>query len=92
LHCSHTPADCFSSLLTDSWRGVRDADLSGVTGVPGCVFCHAAGFIGVRRLPRLQMCTHHSSLISSRTTVSELQGNATKEGALEMAKKALAWA
>nr|BAD42335.1 GAMM1 protein-like protein [Nannochloris bacillaris] len=44
------------------WRGLRDDDLSGVTGIPGGVFVHASGFIG---------------------------GNATYEGALEMAKKAL---
>lgn len=28
------------------WRGVRDADLSKVAGIPGCVFVHATGFIG----------------------------------------------
>jgi uncharacterized UPF0160 family protein len=28
------------------WRGLRDADLSGVTGIPGGVFVHASGFIG----------------------------------------------
>ena len=50
--------------LPSTWRGVRDADLSGVTGIDGCVFCHAAGFIG---------------------------GNATKEGAIAMAKAALAF-
>jgi len=50
--------------LPSPWRGVRDADLSGVAGIDGCVFCHAAGFIG---------------------------GNATEEGALAMAKAALAF-
>lgn len=29
-----------------SWRGLRDAQLSEVSGVPGCVFVHASGFIG----------------------------------------------
>lgn len=28
------------------WRGVRDEELDKVSGVPGCVFVHAAGFIG----------------------------------------------
>jgi uncharacterized UPF0160 family protein len=32
--------------LKAAWRGVRDAELSALAGIPGCVFCHAAGFIG----------------------------------------------
>jgi uncharacterized UPF0160 family protein len=32
--------------LPDAWRGVRDQDLSTVSGIEGCVFCHASGFIG----------------------------------------------
>lgn len=32
--------------LPDPWKGVRDAQLDEVSGVPGCVFVHAAGFIG----------------------------------------------
>ena len=49
--------------LPKEWRGVRDADLTKVTNIPGSRFCHAAGFIG---------------------------GNDTYEGALAMAKEALA--
>jgi len=48
--------------LPEPWRGVRDEDLSSVTGIEGCVFVHASGFIG---------------------------GNKTKDGALEMAKRAV---
>ena len=48
--------------LPDSWRGVRDDQLSDVSGIDGCVFAHASGFIG---------------------------GNKTREGALEMARKAM---
>jgi len=48
--------------LPKAWRGVRDAELSELAGVPGCIFVHAGGFIG---------------------------GNATLEGAMEMARKAL---
>ncbi|WPG98696.1 Hypothetical protein R9X50_00149000 [Acrodontium crateriforme] len=48
--------------LPNAWKGVRDEELSKVSGVPGCVFVHAGGFIG---------------------------GNATFEGALEMAQKAV---
>jgi uncharacterized UPF0160 family protein len=32
--------------LPDAWKGLRDEELSEVSGVPGCVFVHAAGFIG----------------------------------------------
>ncbi len=32
--------------LPKPWRGVRDDELSGVAGIPGCVFTHASGFIG----------------------------------------------
>ncbi|KAK9456101.1 metal-dependent protein hydrolase [Dipodascopsis uninucleata] len=48
--------------LPEPWRGIRDQELSDLTGIPGCVFVHASGFIG---------------------------GNATREGAIEMATKAL---
>lgn len=38
-------------VLTESnslsrWRGVRDQALSDLTGIPGCIFVHASGFIG----------------------------------------------
>jgi hypothetical protein len=29
-----------------AWRGLRDAKLSEVSGIPGCVFVHTGGFIG----------------------------------------------
>jgi uncharacterized UPF0160 family protein len=32
--------------LPAAWRGLRDDELSAAAGVPGCVFVHAAGFIG----------------------------------------------
>lgn len=48
--------------LPKEWRSLRAGDLDDATGIEGCVFVHASGFIG---------------------------GHATKEGALEMAKKAL---
>lgn len=42
------PSEGFASrkALPSTWRGVRDADLSSVAGIAGCVFCHASGFIG----------------------------------------------
>ncbi|KAI8802431.1 metal-dependent protein hydrolase [Cladochytrium replicatum] len=40
--------DSFESrkALPEPWRGVRDDDLSQLSGIPGCVFVHASGFIG----------------------------------------------
>ena len=32
--------------LPVAWRGLRDEALSEVSGIPGCVFVHSAGFIG----------------------------------------------
>ncbi|KAL6714938.1 hypothetical protein ACLMJK_007198 [Lecanora helva] len=32
--------------LPEVWRGVRDDQLSDVSGIPGCIFAHASGFIG----------------------------------------------
>mmetsp|Transcript_100093 Transcript_100093/g.283367 ORF Transcript_100093/g.283367 Transcript_100093/m.283367 type:complete len:359 (+) Transcript_100093:1-1077(+) len=32
--------------LLKAWWGLRDAELSGAAGIPGCVFVHANGFIG----------------------------------------------
>jgi uncharacterized UPF0160 family protein len=32
--------------LPAAWRGLRDAELDDVTGQPGGIFVHAAGFIG----------------------------------------------
>lgn len=34
------------SIGPQAWRGLRDAALSEASGVPGCVFVHASGFIG----------------------------------------------
>ncbi|KAL0978881.1 hypothetical protein UPYG_G00177070 [Umbra pygmaea] len=32
--------------LLEEWRGVRDDALSELSGIPGCIFVHAGGFIG----------------------------------------------
>ncbi|KAL6859726.1 metal-dependent protein hydrolase [Trichoderma novae-zelandiae] len=48
VQCVPESADSFASRrpLPEAWRGFRDAELDGVAGVDGCVFVHAAGFIG----------------------------------------------
>ncbi|XP_067096107.1 UPF0160 protein MYG1, mitochondrial [Osmerus mordax] len=35
--------------LLEEWRGVRDQALSELSGIPGCIFVHAGGFIGGNR-------------------------------------------
>ena len=32
--------------LPEDWRGLRDAVLTEKSGIPGCIFVHAGGFIG----------------------------------------------
>ncbi|XP_064634503.1 MYG1 exonuclease-like [Lineus longissimus] len=32
--------------LMEEWKGIRDEKLSEISGIPGCVFVHANGFIG----------------------------------------------
>jgi|TARA_B110000208_G_C11701145_1_gene405887 urease accessory protein len=32
--------------LPEQWRGIRDDALSELSGIPGCIFVHASGFIG----------------------------------------------
>ncbi|KAI1797874.1 GAMM1 protein [Ganoderma leucocontextum] len=41
-------AESFESrkALPEQWRGVRDDELSKLSGVEGCIFVHASGFIG----------------------------------------------
>lgn len=48
IQCVPESKDSFVSRkpLPEAWRGFRDAELDGITGIPGCVFVHAAGFIG----------------------------------------------
>ena len=37
--------DCRLSLRSE-WRGLRNEELSEVSGIPDCVFVHISGFIG----------------------------------------------
>jgi len=51
VQCVPQDQDSFVSRkpLPEPWRGLRDETLSGVTGIPDCVFVHASGFIGGNR-------------------------------------------
>uniref|UniRef100_A0A8B9QMF3 Chromosome 12 open reading frame 10 n=1 Tax=Apteryx owenii TaxID=8824 RepID=A0A8B9QMF3_APTOW len=53
--------------LPEQWRGVRDEALSQLTGIPGCVFVHASGFIGGNR-------TREGALEMARQTLAQRQG------------------
>lgn len=67
--------------LPEQWRGLRDEELSTKSGIPGCIFIHASGFIG-------GVYVEYSS-----TTLLKVfcpTGNKTKNGALQIAKVALA--
>lgn len=48
VQCVPESKDSFTSRqpLPEAWRGFRDEELDGISGIPGCVFVHAAGFIG----------------------------------------------
>ncbi|TGO57155.1 hypothetical protein BOTNAR_0207g00070 [Botryotinia narcissicola] len=48
IQCVPVTKDSFQSRkpLPEAWRGFRDEELSQITGIPGGVFVHAAGFIG----------------------------------------------
>ena len=32
--------------LPKAWMGIRDQELDSISGIPGCIFVHASGFIG----------------------------------------------
>lgn len=48
VQCMSTNPDSFENRksLPEPWWGKRDEELSTLSGIPGCVFIHATGFIG----------------------------------------------
>ncbi|KFG86764.1 MYG1 protein [Metarhizium anisopliae] len=48
IQCVPESKDSFVSRkpLPEAWRGFRDQELDSISGIEGCVFVHAAGFIG----------------------------------------------
>uniref|UniRef100_A0A8C8AHB5 Uncharacterized protein n=1 Tax=Otus sunia TaxID=257818 RepID=A0A8C8AHB5_9STRI len=59
--------------LPEPWRGVRDEALSQLTGIPGCVFVHASGFIGGNR-------TREGALEMARRTLAQRHGEGVQSG------------
>jgi len=48
IQCVPESPDSFISRkpLPEPWRGVRDEELSQLSGIANCLFVHASGFIG----------------------------------------------
>ncbi|XP_056108507.1 UPF0160 protein MYG1, mitochondrial [Rhinichthys klamathensis goyatoka] len=48
IQCVPAGLNTFQNRLSilEEWRGVRDEALSKLSGIPGCIFVHAGGFIG----------------------------------------------
>lgn len=42
--------------LPEPWCGIRDEILSELTGIPGCIFVHANGFIGGHANYEVMIC------------------------------------
>lgn len=63
----HLPLFPCSLPLPEPWRGVRDEELCQLTGIPGCVFVHASGFIGGNR-------TREGALEMARRTLAQRHG------------------
>ncbi|KAF5399969.1 Metal-dependent protein hydrolase, partial [Paragonimus heterotremus] len=51
--------------LLESWRGLRDEELSKVVGLPGCIFVHANGFLGIHETREGALHMARASLKSS---------------------------
>ena len=66
VQCVPVSKDSFQSRqpLREEWRGVRDEDLSKQSGVEGCVFVHASGFIGGNRTREGAMKMARRSMLS----------------------------
>ncbi|XP_013379722.1 UPF0160 protein MYG1, mitochondrial [Lingula anatina] len=50
--------------LLEAWRGVRDDELSKLSGIPDCIFVHAGGFIGGNK-------TYEGALKMAQRTLKE---------------------
>ncbi|XP_042554716.1 MYG1 exonuclease isoform X2 [Dipodomys spectabilis] len=66
VQCVPKEAHSFQSRLPlpEPWRGLRDDALDQVSGIPGCIFVHASGFIGGHR-------TREGALSMARATLTQ---------------------
>ncbi|XP_023651030.2 MYG1 exonuclease [Paramormyrops kingsleyae] len=61
--------------LPDEWRGVRDEALSALSGIPGCIFVHAGGFIGGNSTQEGALEMARRTLQAAARSGDELQAN-----------------
>lgn len=80
LYCSWCSYHPLTRL--NRWRGVRDEELSKITGVPGCIFVHAAGFTGGEASLMYMLC-------STPRLTRTCAGHQTKEGAIKLVEMAI---
>ena len=66
--------------LPEEWRGIRDEALSELSGICGCIFVHAGGFIGgnetregALEMARKTLNLHKHHLVDLCQTNAELQ-------------------
>lgn len=59
--------------LLEEWRGIRDEPLSSLSGIQGCIFVHASGFIGGNE-------TRNGALSMARKTLQHRNTKNTANG------------
>ncbi|KER21668.1 hypothetical protein T265_10057 [Opisthorchis viverrini] len=62
------PGDNFENRLPlpDSWRALQDSELSRVAGIPGCIFVHGTGHLGMNK-------TREGAIEMARSVVREFK-------------------
>ncbi|XP_038053187.1 MYG1 exonuclease-like isoform X2 [Patiria miniata] len=66
VQCVPVSSNSFSNRLSlpEKWRGIRNEELCTLSGIPGCIFVHANGFIGGNE-------THEGALQMARTSLAQ---------------------
>ncbi|XP_071795449.1 MYG1 exonuclease-like [Asterias amurensis] len=66
VQCVAVSSNSFSNRLSlpEKWRGIRNEELSELSGIPGCIFVHANGFIGGNE-------TYEGALQMARTSLAQ---------------------
>ena len=60
----------FRLSLLEEWRGIRGDELSKLSGIPGCIFVHASGFIGGNETKEGALEMARATLRNARETQS----------------------
>jgi uncharacterized UPF0160 family protein len=68
IQCVSVSESSFENRLSlpEPWQGVRDEKLSELSGIPGCIFVHANGFIGGNATKEGAMAMTKASLTFAR--------------------------